>query len=210
MPHPNCIKSRPAIATLLALVLASLILAACGSSSSPSTTASKASASASASTTAPSRSGTSHRFTAIRECLQKSGITLPKRTPGQTPGGAFGGGAGPTLPKGVTRAQYQAAIKKCGGFAGRFPSGASRLSSPVFKQALAKFASCMREHGENVPSPNTSGKGPIFSTKGLNTTSAQFKSAQVKCSTDLRAAFRGAPGAGGPGGAAGAPPTSAG
>ncbi len=58
------------------------------------------------------------RFKALRECLQKNGITLPKRTPGQRPPGGFLGGAGgPQLPAGVTRAQYQAAVKKCGGAA---------------------------------------------------------------------------------------------
>ncbi len=206
MPHPIGTKSRPALATLLALTLASLLLAACGSSSSSTATtnASATTPSTGGKATGPARSG---RFTAIRECLQKSGITLPKRTPGQTPGGV---GGGPTLPKGMTRAQYQAAIRKCGGFAGHVPSAGSRLTSPAFKQALAKFASCMREHGENVPAPNTSGKGPIFSTKGLNTTSAQFKSAQLKCSADLRASFQGTPGGGGPGAAPGGTPTSPG
>jgi hypothetical protein len=215
MPQPISIKLRPALATLLALTLTSLLLAACGSSSNSSSTASTSASATTPGGAAPSSSGRSHRFTAVRECLQKDGITLPKRTPGKSPGsspggapGGFGGaGAAPTLPKGVTRAQYEADLKKCGGFgAGRFPGAATRLTSPVFKAALAKFATCMRENGENVPAPNASGKGPIFSTKGLNTTSTQFKSAQTKCSTVLRSSFRGSPGGGG--GGAAAPPSA--
>ena len=131
-------------------------------------------------------------FAAMRECLQKNGITLPKRTPGQPrpggPGGFLGGAAGaPRLPPGVTRSQYEAAVKKCGGAA--FAGARGRLRSPAFKQAIAKFATCMRQNGVNVPEPNTSG-GPIFNTAGLNTESAQFKAAEAKCRADLPSAFR--------------------
>jgi hypothetical protein len=66
----------------------------------------------------------------------------------------------------------------------------------------------MRENGVNVPAPNTSGKGPVFNIKGLNTASATFKTAETKCSSDLRGSFRPSPGAAGaaPGGAGGAGP----
>ena len=73
-----------------------------------------------------------------------------------------------SCPTGVTRAQYEAALKKCGGARLRGRRVAAS-NSPAFRQALAKFAACMRENGVNVPAPNTSGNGPIFNTKGLNT-----------------------------------------
>jgi hypothetical protein len=105
----------------------------------------------------------------------------------------------------VTRAQYEAALKKCGATNG-FAGGARGFSSPAGKQALARFATCMRENGVNVPTPNTSGKGPIFDTKGLDTSSAAFKAAETKCISDLRGVFHARPGAAGaPPGAAGAP-----
>jgi hypothetical protein len=192
------------------LLLACLGLAACGGSSKSSSSTS-ASAAATASTGGAAAQGPTGagggRFKAIRECLQKNGITLPQRTPGtpRTPGaGGFLGGGGPQLPKGVTRAQYEAAVKKCGGRA--LGGGLNRLKSPVYRQALAKFATCMRENGVNVPQPNTSGSGPVFNIKGLNTASATFKAAESKCSADLRSTLRPGPGAagpaGGPGGAA--------
>jgi hypothetical protein len=149
----------------------------------------------------------------MRECLQKNGITLPQRTPGSggPAGGGFSGagGGGPQLPKGVTRAQYEAALKKCGGgnfrggFGGPNRPGGNRINSPVFRQALVKYAACLRQNGINIPAPNTSGKGPIFSTKGLNSTSPQFRAAATKCRSVLIGAFRrpqganGAPSAGG-------------
>jgi hypothetical protein len=143
--------------------------------------------------------GRAGRFAVVRECLQKNGITLPKPTPGK-PGSGFLGGT-PTLPKGVTRAQYQAALKKCGGAAF---TGVGRLNTPAFKEEIAKFAACMRANGVNVPAPNASGKGPIFSTKGLNPNSAQFKAAESKCSAELGGRFlRRGPRTGGP--PAGAP-----
>jgi hypothetical protein len=154
------------------------------------------------------------RFASLRQCLQKNGITLPQRPAGGGPphrggpGGFFGGGAngGPMLPKGMTRAQYIEVLKKCGGgLRGGATFGRRRhaFSSPTARQALATFAACMRQNGVNIPEPNTSGKGPIFGTKGIDTASPQFRQAEIKCRSDLIAALR-------PGGAPGGPTGSAG
>ena len=212
MPHIKVDRRRPVTAAkpaavaVLALLLACIGLTACGGSSKGSSTTANAAALASnAAGVARGATGPgAGRFKALRECLQKNGITLPKRTPGQRPpsGGFLGGGTGgPQLPAGVARAQYEAAVKKCGG--GAFVGAGDRVRSPAFKQALAKFAACMREDGVNVPEPNTSG-GPIFNTKGLNTASTKFKAAEAKCSPDLRGTFRRGAGTGGPPGATGA------
>jgi hypothetical protein len=225
--RPRTRSAAIVVGVALALLIPCLGLAACGSSSKSSTTtnASVATVPSSGSTGPGERPGTSTgpsgptgptgprgaiagRFKAIRECLQKNGIKLPKRNLGQhSPGGpgglgGFQGGAtGPQLPSGVTRAQYEAALKKCGG--GAFPGRGRRFQSPAFKQALDKFASCMRENGVKVPEPNTSGNGPIFSTKGIDTTSRKFKTAEAKCSSDLRNSLRLHPGY-----APGGPPSS--
>lgn len=193
-------RNRMAPAVLL-LVLAGSLLAACGGSSKSATTT--ASTSTSAKTSAPGKAAFSHRFTALRECLKKEGVTLPTRKPGQAPGaGGFGGG-GAGASAGVSKAKLQAALKKCGGgsFApGRgFQGGTARFSSPAAKHALAKFAACLRENGVKVAEPNTSGKGPIFGTKGINTKSAQFTNAEAKCRSDLTGAFGARPGAAAPG-----------
>jgi len=219
MPHINSNRRKlarriPAAAALLVLLLACLGLAACGGSSKSSSTSTSASATTLAGTgttgTGATGAGVS-RFKALRECLQKNGITLPKRTPGQRPpggpGGFLGGAGGPQLPSGVTRAQYEAALKKCGGggFAG--PGARARFSSPAFKAALAKFATCLRQNGVNVPTPNTSGKGPVFNTKGINTSSLQFRTAEVKCRSALVGAFRRGPGGAASGAGSATPPT---
>jgi hypothetical protein len=191
------IHSRPrsAAAAVLLLALAGLGLAACGGSSS-STNASASATTASTSTGGAGGPGRG-RFAALRSCLQKNGITLPRRTPGarRPPGvggfGAFGGaGGGLRLPSGVSRAQFQAALKKCGGTGF---GGAGRFNNPAYRQALATFATCMRQNGVNLPEPNTSGNGPVFSVKGIDTATPQFKAAMARCRSDLSGAFRGGP-----------------
>jgi hypothetical protein len=223
MSHLNSKRRKPAAsaAAVLVLLLACLGLAACGSSSGSSSSTASASAATTTTGAAGTKGPNSGRFAAMRACLQKNGVTLPAFKPGQhgqpQARGRFGAGSAAKLPKGVTRAQYEAALKKCG--AGNFAGGArggARFKSPAFKAALAKFATCLRENGVNVPAPNTSGSGPVFDTKGIDTSSAQFKAAEAKCQSDLRTAFRRGPGAGGgsaagggPGGAP-TPPTSGG
>jgi hypothetical protein len=202
MPHIRISTGAP-VWTALAIALAGLVLASCGGSSNTSSTAT---ASAAASPPGAGASG-GGRFAALRECLAKNGITLPRRTPGQGRGGVLPGGAGAArrLPAGVTRAQFEAAVKKCGGLPrGGSLGGARRLNNPAFTAALAKFAACMRSGGVKLPEPNTSGKGPVFNTTGVDTNSPQFRSARAKCQSALRGVLPGAggpPAAGAPGGA---------
>jgi len=208
MSHIHTHSRKPLLAGVLVMALACLGLAACGSSgsssSSSSTTTNAANTSTTGAGTGPgARTG---RFAAMRACLQKEGITLPARTPGQprTPGagGFLGGGAGPQLPKGVTRAQLQAALRKCGGGRGFARPGTGRFNSPAFRTALSAFAACMRQNGIALPAPNTSGTGPVFNTKGIDTASAQFTAARTRCQSKLAGAYArpgGTAGAGGGG-----------
>jgi hypothetical protein len=204
MPHIN-VKRRPstgrprATAVTGAVLLACLGLAACGGSTKTSSTSASAATKGATGSTGLRRPG-GGRFRALRECLQKNGITLPNRVSGQQPGGPGGflnrGAGAPPLPPGVTRAQSEAAVKKCGG--APFAGSGTQIRSPAVKGALAKFAACMRANGVNVPTPNTSGGGPIFNTKGLNTASPQFSAAMRKCRANLQGLFRRGPATGGP------------
>jgi hypothetical protein len=124
---------------------------------------------------------------AFGECLRKNGIATA------------GAGATATLPAGVNQTQYQAAVRKCGGFPGVARPGRPKLASSQFAQVLAKFAGCMRANGVNVPAPNGSGKGPILDTKGLDPTSAKFVAARKKCSPLLLKELRAHPGSSSPG-----------
>jgi hypothetical protein len=61
----------------------------------------------------------------------------------------------------------------------------------------------MRENGVNFPAPSTSGKGPIFSAKGVNTTSSAYRAAATKCRSVLSTAFRASAGTRGSAGTTG-------
>jgi hypothetical protein len=217
MPRQH-INRRKAAAAAVAILLLALLLAACGGGGSGST--SSASSVKTNATGANGRGQFAARAAALRTCLKKEGITLPERKPGkagsQRSGGPFGGGGagggGFQLPKGVSREKLQAALKKCGG--ANFGGAGRRSGGARSAQQLTKFAACMRTNGVKLPAPNTSGKGPVFDTKGIDTTSAAFKAADAKCMKELRPAGAepGTPGGSAPGGGAagggepGAPP----
>ncbi len=198
MPQTSSRRKRNAKAfAVLLLALASVLLAACGGSSKSSSSSVSASAAITpgkSTTTTPGKlpgAADPSRFLAMRECLKKNGITFPVRKPGQVPG------SGPTLPAGVSAAQLQAIEKKCGGGVFRGPRTLGKVGTHLLGAAFAKFAACMRENGVKLGEPNTSGKGPIFNTTGINTHTAAFTAAENKCRNSLRGAFHASPGAGG-------------
>ena len=202
MPQIHTKSSRAALAVLV-LAIAAIALAACGGSSKGTTTTTAASGASASSTTGVHAPALSPNRQAVRECLQKHGIALPKPTSGRhrpPGGGGFFGGGGPhgQLPKGMSEKQYETIIRKCGdGFRpGTFSRG---FNTPAVKKALEKYVACMRENGVDVPAPNTSGNGPIFNSKSLNVRSPAFTAAEAKCRADLQGAFRVAPGATAPG-----------
>ena len=207
---------------VLSIAVCTVVLAACGGGSSSGGTSNASSTTTNGAAAAGGPGG--GRFAALRTCLAQNGITLPARparpagTPGPAPGagrgggglglglggGGGGGGAGRglarRLPAGVTAAQFAAALKKCGGGAGAGGAGfgARRLQTPAAKAALAKFVTCMQGKGVKLPAANTTGTGPVFNTKGINTTTAPFKAAYAACQPLLASVFpRRAAGAGG-------------
>lgn len=187
-------RRSPAPAAFLVLTCA--VLAACGSSSSPTATSTSATnaTSAAGAAAAPGAAGAPGApgggSAAFRQCLAKQGVTLPQPT-GTPPSG----GGAPPATSGASSSKLRAALQKCGA-AGGGPAGSG---GPGQAAALTKFAACMRSHGINLPAANTSGSGPVFNTKGLDTTSTAFKTAEAKCSSDLPAGFgRGGPPPGGP------------
>ena len=196
-PMSTRFRCPPRAWSILALLaVACLGLAACGSSSKTSSAAAAAAGTGVGGAGAGgARNGA--RFAQLRACLQKDGINLPPRTPGarRPPGGGFfggGGTGGPPLPAGVTRAQYRAALKKCGGGT-RF--GQRRAITPAFRQAVTAYAACMRQNGINLPAPNTSGNGPVSapaqSTATPRSSPPPTRSARASCAAPSPVAGRG-------------------
>jgi len=77
------------------------------------------------------------------------------------------------------------ARKATGGARASSPRGGRGRKRTSATQRYARFAACMRRHGVSLPAPNTSGKGPIFATKGPDPRSRTFKAADRKCAREL-------------------------
>jgi len=103
---------------------------------------------------------------ALRACMKQQGIPLA---------------SGSKLPHGISSSRYKEALNACLSTL-KLPSQGSSNSS---ERSYAKFVACMRQNGINMPDPNTSGKGPVLSTSGIDTGSAQFNSAYAKCQSHL-------------------------
>jgi len=198
------VRSRRVAVALVTLV-AGGALAACGSASSASSTSSTT-ASASSGSSSGSGSGTSTtgggpnsaRRAQLVSCLKSHGVTLPSR-PAGAGGGPPGGGAPPagggtgTTGTGTTprrgfffggsgarniSPKLQAAFKACGAnFGSR--GGAGGFGGRISHTAITSFVTCVNQHGYKLPSPNFSGKGPIF-PRSIET-NAKFQAAAKSC-----------------------------
>jgi hypothetical protein len=178
---PPQIPYRRFTPVLMAVAVAAL-LAACGSSASTTTTTSASGGSTTASGSTASR-------TSLRSCLKAHGVTLPSRRAGgggAPPGGGgfFGGGGGAgSGGRGSFRnnPKLAAAFKACGGGNFRFRRGGNFRISHT---AINNYVKCVRQHGyPQMPSPNFSGKGPVFpaSIRG----NAKFQTASRDCASVL-------------------------
>jgi hypothetical protein len=201
------------------VLVTALVLAACGSSSNTSSGSGNAgSTSASAAAGGGQSSATRTKFVA---CLKAHGVTLPNRPAGarRHPNGSGEGGGPPA--GGAPRAgggsgfffgggngaqggaagrlnnpKFQAALKACGG------AQFQRRRFTPDKAAVTKFVACVKQHGYDLPTPNFSGKGPIFPAKIEQ--DKKFQAAARACASDLRPqGGPGAPGAAGGGSASG-------
>jgi hypothetical protein len=139
----------------------------------------------------------------LTACGGSSGSSTNAATTSASATSTAGGAATSTAPRSSTQSATHGTQSTTPGIApprgGRGfarPGGAGpRTVNPAFRQGLAKFATCLKQNGVDVPNPNASGKGPIFSTKGIDTKSAKFRAATMKCRNILIGAFRRPPGA---------------
>ena len=126
---------------------------------------------------------------AFAECMRDHGINMPDP---ETSGGA-GGGAVQIGGRGENRDEFQAALEDCEQFleqAGSFRGE----PDPEMLDKMLEFAGCMREHGIDMPDPNSDGgitfqrnadgdsDSRISSSAGdIDPTSPEFQAAQEAC-----------------------------
>jgi hypothetical protein len=170
------------------------LTAACGSSSGSSK-------STSSSTTASGAAGGAGganpaRRAALAACLKQHGVTLPARPPGAgggPPPGSGGGsdgtgtnGTGTTPRRGffggrggfANNPKLRAAFQACGARFG-FGRGAGGFRGRLSRTAITRYVTCVRQHGYNLPTPNFSGKGPVFPSNIRG--NAKFQAASRAC-----------------------------
>lgn len=171
---------------LVLVAAAALLLAGCGGSSGSDSSSEESSAASSEQAGGPG--GFAEISDETRSCLKENGVELPEPGEGGPPAGGppqgFKGGA-----------KMKKAFEECGAELpqGKPQGGAPPMNSSAFRKSIKEYAACMGENGYELPEPNVSGEGPVFSESEVDREDPKFKAANEKCGSML-----GVPGGGGP------------
>lgn len=158
---------RRAAAAALMLILCAAV-AACGGSSSSTSNAGGGPAAATTTTPSATLSATSPST--------PPATTATSTAPAKTQGTTASGSTPPSSPSGT--------------------SPSRRTVAPKVARTLASFAACMRANKIDLAPPNTSGHGPLFDLKGLDTKSPQFRAALRRCASAFSGIIKIHPGLG--------------
>lgn len=184
MPSGHLRQALVLAAAATAAAVAALALSACGGTAAGS--GNPASASASDEVKAEQ----------FAKCMREHGIEAQVS---KAPGGGPGFGLKVTGKQGSGRAgpqSFEAAQKACA----RYQPAPQKLNLTPAQEAeqrdqVLRFAKCMREHGINVPSPETKGGRVRIHIEGnINPESPRFQAAQQACASllpKLKGATRG-------------------
>lgn len=193
---------RPAAAGLLLM----LAIAACGSGARPSGVSTLQSPGTRASDAAgPSASlDPEAAQLAFSRCMREHGVEVPDPVvvSGDASGPAFG--AVPIGGPDVDPTKMQAALEACQSLLGQ-AGGTGGAPDPAQLDQMVKFAGCMREHGIDLPDPNSDGNLTYGNASGapaggnMDPSSPEFQAASEACRSFLPG------GISGPGGASEAP-----
>lgn len=154
------------------MLILALVLGGCGGSSSSGSSVTKAS----------SQDAARIKFA---QCLRDNGMNVPDN-PGQNGGGP---------PRNIDRSKLQSAMKACQKFQQSAVGNLSQSQRQEFRDSFTRFASCMRQHGVEVPDFGAGG-GPPAGGAQINQNDPKVKAARTACQDKLP---KGGPG-GGPGG----------
>jgi hypothetical protein len=210
----------PTIRTAAAGVLLLVALAACSANAAgPSGVATLESAAPGAEASAePSASlDPEAARLAFAECMRDQGVDMPDPETASGPGGgAFAFGTRDGNPE-----EFEEALDACDHFLEQ-AAGERTEIDPEMQDRMLEFASCMREHGINMPDPNTDGgimiqrndDGTVTNGDNqIDPSSPEFQEAQEACQPILGDDLEGprtqiGPGGEGPGGTVNVAPDS--
>jgi hypothetical protein len=144
-----------------ALAIAALVAAGCGGSSS-----------AGSSTKTTSQDAARVKFA---QCMRDNGINIPDN-PGQN--------GGLRALQNVDQSKLQAAQKACQKYRLAAVGNLTQAQQQEFRDAFAKFSSCMRQHGVELPNPGAGG-GPPAGGNQINRNDPKVQAARKACQDKL-------------------------
>lgn len=122
-------------------------------------------------------------FEHLNTCLKSQGIADPessaKAADVERTIPALLGTAGVPVPNGVTKVQYEAALKRCGV---NVRVGRVSITSPLLEQRIMSLRSCLVNNGFTLPPPDFPGPGPVLETAGIDLGSARWMATAMGCS----------------------------
>jgi len=172
-------------------VLATVLLAGCGSSGGGESSSEETTAS---SEQAGGPGGFAEISDETRSCLKEEGVELPEPGQGGPPAGGPPEGTppeggpptgGPPQGFGKGGAKMKKAFEECGG---ELPQGKPEgppMDSGAFRKSIKEYVACMGENGVELPEPNLSGEGPVFKESEVDREAPKFKAANEKCQSRL-------------------------
>jgi hypothetical protein len=156
------LKSHIPARVIPVLAFTALVVAGCGGSSS----------SGSSTTTASSQDAARVKFA---QCLRDNGVNVPDNP-------AQNGGA--QALQNIDQSKLQAAMKACQKYQQSAVGNLSDSQQQEFRDAFAKFSSCMRQHGVEVPNIGAGG-GPPVGGNQINQNDPKVKAARNACQDKL-------------------------
>jgi hypothetical protein len=126
--------------------------------------------------------------------MERHGIPHPEVTVaarGQELPGSVLGLHGTSVPSGVSRARFEAALSACGAGFQRF--GVVPITSKVIRHRISQVVACLARNGHGTVTANFSNPGALILTPGVNTESARWVATLRGCEVSTKLVYRGPP-----------------
>jgi hypothetical protein len=129
-------------------------------------------------------SASSEFFDHLNTCLKAHGIVNPEASASAVnvtqmiP--ALVGTEGIPVPSGITKAQYETALRQCG--VANVQVGRTAITNSVVRGKILSVRTCLANNGFTLPAANFSGGGSVLDTSGIDTGSARWRATAMGCS----------------------------
>jgi hypothetical protein len=123
-------------------------------------------------------------FRHLNMCLKAHGIANPEASAtaidAQRTIPALFATVGIPVPSGVTKSQYEGALRRCG--VTNVPVGRVAITNPLQRRKILSVRSCLANNSFTLPAANFRGPGPVLDTNGIDVGSARWVATATGCS----------------------------